>query len=153
MQIVAVCNFHPEKDITDWATLVINIKEQKFVIHELKSWNFKRANLYREEMKNISLPVARLVPQIMKAIGYFETHNIMNPQYAQWEMAFGPHSGRDAHYEKDNTDCTLYCMKYLERFLCMKDTYMLNGLVTKERSATTVIKWQRPYFIIVLMPQ
>lgn len=31
----------------------------------------------------------RLLPQILKAIGYYDRHNIKKPKYAQFDLAFG----------------------------------------------------------------
>lgn len=75
----------------------------------------------------------RLLPQILKSIGYYEKHGIKNLKYEQFSFAFGPFTGKKfvrscfffakflpfaagrlAYREMDAADGALYCMKHIE---------------------------------------
>lgn len=120
-----MCNFGE-----DWATVVIDMENQILVIHDPKAWKFKEDDKVKK--LNTFLPKARLEPQLLKTIGYFEKNGITNAQYTQWEITFGPSSGRNAYREKDKDDSALYCMKYVEKFIA-KGTDTTHALRTKEK--------------------
>lgn len=59
--------------------------------------------------------MARLLPQLIKAIGYNEEHDIRRPRNAQWDLCFADLA--DTYKQEDSFSCALYCLKTVERLI------------------------------------
>ncbi|KAL6573324.1 hypothetical protein OROHE_001783 [Orobanche hederae] len=68
-KVVAMCNYKEH-----WGTLLMDFKKQKLVMYDSFQWIFEDHHITNR--KDIFLPIARLLPQILKEIGYFEHHRI-----------------------------------------------------------------------------
>ncbi|KAL6544637.1 hypothetical protein OROMI_023499 [Orobanche minor] len=82
-KVVAMCNYKEH-----WGTLLMDFKKQKLVLYDSFQWIFEDHHITNR--KDIFLPIARLLPQTLKEIGYFEHHRIKKPILTQWELTLPP---------------------------------------------------------------
>ncbi|KAL6530954.1 hypothetical protein OROHE_014436 [Orobanche hederae] len=108
-KVVAMCNYKEH-----WGTLLMDFKKQKLVLYDSFQWIFEDHNITNR--KDIFLPIARLLPQILKEIGYFEHHRIKKPILTQWELTL-PHKTKNPFKQQGDVKCGLYALKYVEHIL------------------------------------
>ncbi|KAL6551277.1 hypothetical protein OROMI_021765 [Orobanche minor] len=108
-KVVAMCNYKEHR-----GTLLMDFKKQKLVLYDSFQWIFEDHHITNR--KDIFLPIARLLPQILKEIGYFEHHRIKKPILTQWELTLPPKTKNPFKQEGD-VKCGLYALKYVEHIL------------------------------------
>lgn len=73
----------------------INLKTQKLVLHDAKGYKYHDQPQEKEKKKSSFIPMLRVLPQILKSIGYYETHGVNYPKRGQFGFSFGPLMGKN----------------------------------------------------------
>ncbi|KAL6536918.1 hypothetical protein OROHE_012502 [Orobanche hederae] len=79
MYVVTVCNYNDH-----WGTLLLDLKRQTIWLYDSMAWKFDYHHVCNR--RDVFLPMTRIVPQILKRIGYYELHRVKKPQFAQWDL-------------------------------------------------------------------
>ncbi|KAL6585663.1 hypothetical protein OROMI_002307 [Orobanche minor] len=80
-KVVTVCNYNEH-----WGTVILDLKRQKIWLYDSMAWKFDYHHISNK--RDVFLPMTRIVPQILKRIGYFERHRVKNPKFRQCELCF-----------------------------------------------------------------
>ncbi|KAL6577360.1 hypothetical protein OROMI_011636 [Orobanche minor] len=108
-KVVTVCNYNDH-----WGTVLLDLKRQKIWLYDSMAWKFDYH--YICNRRDVFLPMMRIVPQILKRIGYFDRHRVKSPQLAQWELCF-PSPKKNSFKQMDSANCGLYALKYVEQLI------------------------------------
>ncbi|KAL6567801.1 hypothetical protein OROGR_001469 [Orobanche gracilis] len=108
-KVVTVCNYNDH-----WGTLLLDLKRQTIWLYDSMAWKFDYHHV--RNRKDVFLPMTRIVPQILKRIGYYELHRVKKPQFAQWDLCF-PSPKKNTFKQNDSTNCGLYALKYVEHLI------------------------------------
>ncbi|KAL6540834.1 hypothetical protein OROMI_024717 [Orobanche minor] len=106
---ITVCNYNDH-----WGTLLLNLKRQTIWLYDSMAWKFDYHHVCNR--RDVILPMTRIVPQILKRIGYYELHRVKKPQFAQWHLCF-PSPKKNIFKQNDSTNCGLYALKYVEHLI------------------------------------
>ncbi|KAL6558385.1 hypothetical protein OROMI_018735 [Orobanche minor] len=104
-KVVTVCNYNDH-----WGTVLLDLKRQKNWLYDSMAWKFDYHHICNR--RDVFLPMMRIVPQILKRIGYFDRH----PQLAQWELCF-PSPKKNSFKQMNSANCGLYALKYVEQLI------------------------------------
>ncbi|KAL6541115.1 hypothetical protein OROMI_024998 [Orobanche minor] len=108
-KVVAVSNYNDH-----WGTVLLDLKRQKIWLYDSMAWKFDYHHICNR--REVFLPMMRIVPQILKRIGYFDRHRVKSPQLAQWELCF-PSPKKNSFKQMDSANCGLYALKYVEQLI------------------------------------
>ncbi|KAL6540480.1 hypothetical protein OROMI_024363 [Orobanche minor] len=108
-KVVTVCNYNDH-----WGTLLMDLKRQTIWLYDSMAWKFDYHHVCNR--RDVFLPMTRIVPQILKRIGYYELHRVKKPQLAQWDLCF-PSPKKNTFKQNDSTNCGLYALKYVEHLI------------------------------------
>ncbi|KAL6565322.1 hypothetical protein OROGR_002273 [Orobanche gracilis] len=108
-KVVTVCNYNDH-----WGTLLLDLKRQTIWLYDFMAWKFDYHHVCNR--RDVFLPMTRIVPQILKRIGYYELHRVKKPQFAQWDLCF-PSPKKNTFKQNDSTNCGLYALKYVEHLI------------------------------------
>ncbi|KAL6555230.1 hypothetical protein OROGR_006488 [Orobanche gracilis] len=108
-KVVTVCNYNDH-----WGTLLLDLKRQTIWLYDSMAWKFDYHHVCNR--RDVFLPMTRIVPQILKRIGYYELHRVKKPQFAQWDLCF-PSPKKNTFKQNDSTNCGLYALKYIEHLI------------------------------------
>ncbi|KAL6574247.1 hypothetical protein OROHE_001151 [Orobanche hederae] len=108
-KVVTVCNYNDH-----WGTVLLDLKRQKIWLYDSMAWKFDYHHICNR--RDVFLPMMRIVPQILKRIGYFDRHRVKSPQLAQWELCF-PSPKKNSFKQMDSANCGLYALKYVEQLI------------------------------------
>ncbi|KAL6532202.1 hypothetical protein OROGR_014172 [Orobanche gracilis] len=108
-KVVTVCNYNDH-----WGTLLLDLKRQTIWLYDSMAWKFDYHHVCNR--RDVFLHMTRIVPQILKRIGYYELHRVKNPQFAQWDLCF-PSLKKNTFKQNDSTNCGLYALKYVEHLI------------------------------------
>ncbi|KAL6501094.1 hypothetical protein OROHE_025291 [Orobanche hederae] len=120
-KVVTVCNYNDH-----WGTVLLDLKRQNIWLYDSMAWKFDYHHICNR--RNVFLPMMRIVPQILKRIGYFDRHRVKSPQLAQWELCF-PSPKKNSFKQMDSANCGLYALKYVEQLI--SKTQMPKSLKTE----------------------
>ncbi|KAL6556381.1 hypothetical protein OROGR_005669 [Orobanche gracilis] len=70
-KVVTVCNYNDH-----WGTLLLDLKRQTIWLYDSMAWKFDYHHVCNR--RDVFLPMTRIVPQILKRIGYYELHRVKN---------------------------------------------------------------------------
>ncbi|KAL6495188.1 hypothetical protein OROGR_030614 [Orobanche gracilis] len=76
-KVVTVCNYNDH-----WGTLLLDLKRQTIWLYDSMAWKFDYHQVCNR--RDVFLPMMRIVPQILKRIGYYELHRVKKTQFTQW---------------------------------------------------------------------
>ncbi|KAL6520356.1 hypothetical protein OROMI_032536 [Orobanche minor] len=68
-KVATVCNFNDH-----WGTLLLDLKRQTIWLYDSMAWKFDYHHVCNR--RDVFLPMTRIVPQILKRIGYYELHRV-----------------------------------------------------------------------------
>ncbi|KAL6526211.1 hypothetical protein OROMI_029851 [Orobanche minor] len=108
-KVVTVCNYNDH-----WGTLLLDLKRQTIWLYDSMAWKFDYHHVCNR--RDVFLPMTRIVPQILKRIGYYELHRVNKPRLAQWDLCF-PSPKKNNYKQNDSTNCGLYALKYVEHLI------------------------------------
>ncbi|KAL6577294.1 hypothetical protein OROMI_011570 [Orobanche minor] len=108
-KVVTVCNYNDH-----WGTILLYLKRQTIWLYDSMTWKFDYHHVCSR--RDVFLPMTRIVPQILKRIGYYELHRVKKPQFAQWDLCF-PSPKKNIFKQNDSTNCGLYALKYVEHLI------------------------------------
>ncbi|KAL6571363.1 hypothetical protein OROHE_003006 [Orobanche hederae] len=108
-KVVTICNYNDH-----WGTVLLDLKRQKIWLYDSMAWKFDYHHICNR--RDVFLPMMRVVPQILKRIGYFDRHRVKSPQLAQWELCF-PSPKENSFKQMDSANCGLYALKYVEQLI------------------------------------
>ncbi|KAL6532201.1 hypothetical protein OROGR_014171 [Orobanche gracilis] len=108
-KVVTVCNYNDH-----WGTLLLDLKRQTIWLYDSMAWKFDYHHVCNR--RDVFLPMTRIVPQILKRIGYYELHRVKKPQFAQCDLCF-PSPKKNTFKQNDSTNCGLYALKYVEHLI------------------------------------
>ncbi|KAL6540468.1 hypothetical protein OROMI_024351 [Orobanche minor] len=108
-KVVTVCNYNDH-----WGTLLLDLKRQTIWLYDSMAWKFDYHHVCNR--RDVFLPMTRIVPQILKRIGYYELHRVKKPRLAQWDLCF-PSPKKNTYKQNDSTNCGLYALKYVEHLI------------------------------------
>ncbi|KAL6577451.1 hypothetical protein OROMI_011727 [Orobanche minor] len=108
-KVVTVCNFNDH-----WGTLLLDLKRQTICLYDSMAWKFDYHHVCNR--RDVFLPMTRVVPQILKRIGYYELHRVKKTRLAQWDLCF-PSPKKNTFKQNDSTNCGLYALKYVEHLI------------------------------------
>ncbi|KAL6548216.1 hypothetical protein OROGR_008637 [Orobanche gracilis] len=108
-KVVTVCNYNDH-----WGTLLLDLKRQTIWLYDSMAWKFDYHHVCNR--RDVFLPMTRIVPQILKRIGYYELHRVKKTQFAQWDLCF-PSPKKNTFKQNDSTNCGLYALKYVEHLI------------------------------------
>ncbi|KAL6581227.1 hypothetical protein OROMI_007150 [Orobanche minor] len=108
-KVVIVCNYNDH-----WGTLLLDLKRQTIWLYDSMAWKFDYHHVCNR--RDVFMPMTRIVPQILKRIGYYELHRAKKPQFAQWDLCF-PSPKKNIFKQNDSTNCGLYALKYVEHLI------------------------------------
>ncbi|KAL6518016.1 hypothetical protein OROMI_033717 [Orobanche minor] len=108
-KVVTVCNYNDH-----WGTLLLDLKRQTIWLYDSMAWKFDYHHV--SNRRDVFLPMTRIVPQILKRIGYYELHRVKKPRLAQWDLCF-PSPKKNTYKQNDSTNCGLYALKYVEHLI------------------------------------
>ncbi|KAL6566311.1 hypothetical protein OROGR_001926 [Orobanche gracilis] len=108
-KVITVCNYNDH-----WGTLLLDLKRQTIWLYDSMAWKFDYHHVCN--IRDVFLPMTRIVPQILKRIGYYELHRVKKPQFAQWDLCF-PSPKKNTFKQNDSTNCGLYALKYVEHLI------------------------------------
>ncbi|KAL6578465.1 hypothetical protein OROMI_010793 [Orobanche minor] len=108
-KVVTVCNYNDH-----WGTLLLDLKRQTIWLYDSMAWKFDYHHICNR--RDVFLPMTRIVPQILKRIGYYELHRVKKPRLAQWDLCF-PSPKKNNYKQNDSTNCGLYALKYVEHLI------------------------------------
>ncbi|KAL6513366.1 hypothetical protein OROGR_020852 [Orobanche gracilis] len=108
-KVVTVCNYN-----NHWCTVLLDLKRQTIWLYESMAWKFDYHHI--SNISDVFLPMTRIVPHILKRIGYYERYRVKKPQFAQWNLCFPPPK-KNAFKQMDNSNCGPYALKYIEQLI------------------------------------
>ncbi|KAL6559044.1 hypothetical protein OROHE_006413 [Orobanche hederae] len=108
-KVVTICNYNDH-----WGIVLLDLKRQKIWLYDSMAWKFDYHHICNR--RDVFLPMMRIVPQILKRIGYFDRHRVKSPQLAQWELCF-PSPKKNSFNQIDSANCGLYALKYVEQLI------------------------------------
>ncbi|KAL6540692.1 hypothetical protein OROMI_024575 [Orobanche minor] len=108
-KVVTVCNYNDH-----WGTLLLDLKRQTIWLYDSMAWKFDYHHVCNR--RDVFLPMTRIVPQILKRIGYYELHRVKKPRLSQWDLCF-PSPKKNTFKQNDSTNCGLYALKYVEHLI------------------------------------
>ncbi|KAL6552482.1 hypothetical protein OROHE_007846 [Orobanche hederae] len=68
-KVVTVCNYNDH-----WGTVLLDLKRQKIWLYDSMAWKFDYHHICNR--RDVFLPMMRIVPQILKRMGYFDRHRV-----------------------------------------------------------------------------
>lgn len=96
-----------------WATCCINLIQSHIMVYDSKQHTFEEIDY--EDSRQIFVPLARILPQVLRYSGFYDARKDVKPCLTQWNVL---HPSKGNHYMQDDTkSCGAYALKYVEAIL------------------------------------
>ncbi|XP_057790869.1 uncharacterized protein LOC131007979 [Salvia miltiorrhiza] len=99
-----------------WATCLVNFTDHELTIYDSNQHKFD--DIHLDIRQCAFLPICRIIPQILKKIGYYEKRNV-DGKYTEWIYSY-PYDGSNNLKQLDSVSCGVLSIKYVEMMLTGK---------------------------------
>lgn len=106
-----VCNLQTPRH---WLTCCLNLAKGYIVLYDSLQPDYQESDY--EQRKAYFTPLARIVPQILKYIGYYDCRREFKPKWKQWNIYF-PMKDENPYTQCDGKSCGSFALKYVEMIL------------------------------------
>lgn len=119
-----VCNFNQH-----WATCELDLVNCKLELWDSKQHIFE--DIHYEIRTTAFTPVARIVPQVLKYMRFYDNRPGVKPTYSQWPLSFPV---QNVIKQSDSESCGPIALKYA---VCL-----LQGVAVKKMTKKDVQEWR-----------